>query len=57
MWALYEEAKLTADTELTGIYINDEAEADVDSVMDAINAAYAEEEERKARIRLASEEF
>ena len=53
MWALYEEAKLTADSELTGIYINDDAEVDVDAVMDAINAAYAEEEERKARISLA----
>jgi RIO kinase 1 len=53
MWALYEEAKLTADSELTGIYINDDTEVDVDAVMDAINAAYAEEEERKARISLA----
>jgi len=57
MWALYEEAKLTADSELTGIYINDDAEVDVDAVMDAINAAYAEEEERKARISLALEDI
>ena len=55
MWALYEEGDLTPETELTGIFAEDTQEADVDSVVQEIKAAFAEEQERKERIRDAEE--
>jgi RIO kinase 1 len=50
IWALYEAGELTPDAELTGEFIADETAADVDSVLEQIKAAFAEEEERRARI-------
>jgi len=50
MWALYEDGALFADTELTGMFEDDEEAADVDSVILSIKAALEEEEERLARI-------
>ncbi len=55
MWALYEEGDLTPETELTGFFAEDTQEADVDSVVQEIKAAFAEEQERKERIRDAEE--
>ena len=40
MWALFEAGELTADTELTGTFDEDEVEADVDAVMEEIKAAF-----------------
>ncbi|WP_371193190.1 PA4780 family RIO1-like protein kinase [Glaciecola sp. SC05] len=51
MWALYEEGKLKPDTELSGYYELDDSEADVDTVLEEIKAAFAEEQERLERIR------
>lgn len=51
MWALFEGGKLTPETELTGAFAFDESEADVDTVLEEIKAAFAEEQERLARIR------
>jgi RIO kinase 1 len=42
MWALYEAGELRPDTELTGVYVHDEAEIDVDGVRHAINDAREE---------------
>ena len=56
MWALYEEGDLTPETVLTGIFEEDTQEADVDSVVQEIKAAFAEEQERKERIRDAEEQ-
>jgi RIO kinase 1 len=42
MWALFEEGELRPDSVLTGVFVRDEAPADVDAVMDAINDARAE---------------
>ncbi|MDQ7015481.1 MAG: PA4780 family RIO1-like protein kinase [Gammaproteobacteria bacterium] len=53
IWALYEEGELNPDTQLTGQFVADEQEADVDSVLLEIKAAYAEEQERLARIEAA----
>ena len=50
IWALYEAGELTPDTELTGEFIADDSAADVDSVLEQIKAAFAEEEERRARV-------
>jgi RIO kinase 1 len=51
MWALYEDGALLADTELTGVFEEEAASADVDSVILSIKAALEEEEERLARMR------
>jgi RIO kinase 1 len=53
IWALYEGGELNPDTELTGQFTEDLQAADVDSVLLEIKAAYAEEQERLARIQAA----
>src|SRR5690554_7387033 len=46
IWALYEAGELTPEVELTGEFIADEHEADVDAVLEEIKAAFEEAEER-----------
>ena len=53
MWGLFEDGKLTLDTELTGLFEDPTEEADVDSVLEEIKAAFAEEQERLQRIKEA----
>ncbi|MEK1904479.1 MAG: RIO1 family regulatory kinase/ATPase, partial [Pseudomonas sp.] len=48
MWALFEEGKLTPQSELTGEFDEPEEEADVDAVMREIRAALAEQERLEA---------
>jgi RIO kinase 1 len=48
MWALYEEGKLTPESQLTGEFADPEDAADVDAVMREIKAALAEEARRQA---------
>ncbi|OUR64031.1 serine protein kinase RIO, partial [Marinomonas sp. 42_23_T18] len=55
MWSLYEDGKLTVESQLTGFFEDPSESADVDSVLDEIKAAFAEEEERLERIRFADE--
>lgn len=50
IWALYEEGDITPDTELTGLFEESGEAADVDSVLLEIKEAFAEEQERLARI-------
>ncbi|MBT1452075.1 serine protein kinase RIO [Glaciecola sp. XM2] len=50
MWALYEDGNLTPETELSGFFQQDLHEADVDTVLEEIKAAFAEEQARLARI-------
>jgi RIO kinase 1 len=42
MWALFEAGELTPDTELTGTFEFSDEDADVDSVLEEIKAAFAE---------------
>ncbi|MBN2864907.1 MAG: serine protein kinase RIO [Thiotrichales bacterium] len=56
MWALFEAGELTPDTELTGEYDVIEADADVDSVMEEIKAAFEEEQKRQERMRGPSDD-
>ena len=42
MWALYENGKLQPESPLTGLFLREETQADVDAVMEAINDARAE---------------
>jgi RIO kinase 1 len=56
MWALYEEGELHDNTELTGQFEDSGETANVDSVLEEIKAAFAEEQERQERIREAREE-
>ncbi|WP_192022162.1 PA4780 family RIO1-like protein kinase [Shewanella sp. WPAGA9] len=56
MWALFEAGELTPDTELTGEFAESEHIADVDSVLEEINAAREEEQERLQRIIDANED-
>ena len=56
MWALYEDANLTPHSKLSGEFEDDGEAADVDSVLDEIQAAFDEEQERKERIRDADEQ-
>lgn len=51
MWALFEAGKLTTETELTGHFEFDESEADVDTVLEEIKAAFEEEQERIERMK------
>lgn len=55
MWALFEAGELSVDTELTGHFDMPEDDADVDSVIEEIKAAFAEEQERLERIKEANE--
>jgi len=55
MWALYEAAELTVDVELTGEFVESTESADVEGILDEINAAREEELERLARIQTAEE--
>ncbi|AOW77861.1 kinase [Colwellia sp. PAMC 20917] len=55
MWALYEKAELSPETELTGLFKEDTKSADVDTILEEIKAAFAEEQERLERISDADE--
>ncbi|MFT4825355.1 MAG: RIO kinase 1 [Halioglobus sp.] len=56
IWEHYEEGDLHPDIELTGYYEEDTHEANVDSVLEEIKAAFAEEQERIERIKSADED-
>jgi len=55
MWALYENGELTPDTELTGLFTENTKSANVDTVLEEIKAAFAEEQKRQERIKEANE--
>lgn len=55
MWALFEAGELTDDSELTGYFEHNTESANVDSVIEEIKAAFAEEQARLERIRDANE--
>lgn len=55
MWALYEAAELTVDVKLTGEFVESTESADVEGILDEINAAREEELERLARIQFSEE--
>lgn len=55
MWALFEAGELHADTELTGHFEQNTQAADVDTVLEEIKAAFAEEQERLERIAEANQ--
>ncbi|MEW5682152.1 MAG: PA4780 family RIO1-like protein kinase [Pseudomonadota bacterium] len=56
IWALYEAGELHPDVQLSGEFITDTSETDVDAVLEQIKAAFAEAEARKARLRDADDE-
>lgn len=49
IWDLYESGKLHPDSPLTGLFQKDETAANVNEVMEVINAAKEEEQERRER--------
>ena len=51
IWALYEDGELHPDTELTGRFEENALAADVDEVLQVIDAAWSEEQERLQRLR------
>lgn len=53
IWKLYEDGELEADTLLTGEFADKAEDADVDSVLQEIEAAFAEERERQERLLAA----
>jgi RIO kinase 1 len=55
MWTLFEAGELTVDTALTGHYEQPADDADVDSVLEEIKAAFAEEQERQERVKEAND--
>jgi RIO kinase 1 len=57
MWKLYENAELTPETQLTGMFTEASHSADVNTILEEINAAYEEEQERLIRIKTADEEL
>ncbi len=50
IWAIYQDGKLEPDTQLTGLFEESTEAADVDSVLEEIKAALAEEQNRQARM-------
>lgn len=56
IWALYEAGELHPDVQLSGEFITDTRETDVDAILEQIKAAFAEAEARKARLRDADDE-
>jgi RIO kinase 1 len=54
MWALFEAGELTPETELTGEFEFSTEAADVNTVLDEINMAFEEEQERLNRIKDAN---
>jgi RIO kinase 1 len=55
MWALYESGNLTFETSLTGLFKEDTASANVDTIIEEIKAAFIEEQDRIQRIAEANE--
>ena len=55
IWSLFEAGNLNPNTELTGEFAESEQAADVSAVLDEINAAFAEMQERKERQQAANE--
>lgn len=55
MWALYEAGELDANAQLTGQFVFSDEAADVDTVLEEIKAAFAEEQERRERIKDADD--
>lgn len=53
IWALYEDGALLADSKLTGLFEENLQDVDLDQVIDVIEAAHAEEQERQRRLREA----
>lgn len=49
IWALFEAGNLNPETTLTGTFNEEEHEVDVNAVLDEINAAFTEMQDRKAR--------
>ncbi len=56
MWALFEEGELHPELTLTGEFVDDAALADVDTVLEEIKAAMAEQEDKLRRAREAAED-
>lgn len=56
MWALFQAGTLNPDTELTGVFIESEMDADIDGLMAEINAVMAEAELRRTRLMDTNEE-
>ncbi|MFT2092452.1 PA4780 family RIO1-like protein kinase [Paraglaciecola sp. 2405UD69-4] len=55
MWALFEAGELTPETQLTGHFEDSGEAANVDSVLEEIKAAFAEEQARQERIKEADQ--
>ena len=56
IWSLYESGKLYAESQLTGVFKQDEKPADLNEVMQIIDAAREEEAARQARMAAANAE-
>ena len=56
IWALFEAGELSQETQLTGVFDEQEKDADVDSVMLEIKAALEEEQARQERLKAALED-
>ncbi|MFT5789314.1 MAG: RIO kinase 1 [Shewanella sp.] len=56
MWLKFESGDLLPDTELTGEFVESEHTADINAVLEEIQAAFEEEQERKERISDAAEQ-
>lgn len=56
IWALFEAGNLNPETELSGIFIEEKHEVDLNAVLDEINAAFTEMQDRKARQQAENDE-
>lgn len=56
IWALFEAGNLNPETVLTGTFLEEEHEVDLNAVLDEINAAFTEMQDRKARQQAENDE-
>ncbi|MNJ31666.1 hypothetical protein D3C77_263100 [compost metagenome] len=56
MWALFEDGKLTPESELTGLFEESTEAIDIDAVLHEIESAEEEAMERRARMKAEQEE-
>ena len=52
---MYQAGKLNPEKKLMGVFAVDEHSSEIDAVMDEINAAFSERQERKARQQAAND--
>ncbi len=57
IWALYEDGKLTPETPLTGLFVEEQHGVDMDSLMDEIITAEDEYDDRQRAVKERNQQY